>query len=162
VTIRGEPDEVLKQLYSDKLLEHAAHPMRQKRLDDPDVTITTDNPLCGSRVTVDLRMDGDTIADFGQDVTHACKLTQGTASIIAQSIVGKTVEETRKAADALKAILKKREQNPDGAWPEFELLGPAADHKSRHSSIMLPFKALELAFRKLEDEGDEAQTKAAV
>lgn len=161
MTIRGEPDELLKQLYSDKLLAHAASPARHERLEDPDVTITTDNPLCGSRITVDLKMDGETIADFGQDVVHACKLTQAAASIVAQSAVGKTVEETRAAGEALKAILKRRDYDPADAWPEFELLSPAADHKSRHSSILLIFKALELAFRKLEDEAEDAARAAS-
>lgn len=161
MTINGTPDEILKQLYSDKLLDHAAHPVRHERLENPDVTVTADNPLCGSRVTVDLKLDDDTIVDFGQDVRHACKLTQATASIIAASIIGKSIAEVREAAEALKAILKKREEKPAGAWPEFELLGPAASHKSRHSSIMLPFKALEQAFRKLETEAEDRAPEAA-
>jgi NifU-like protein involved in Fe-S cluster formation len=64
---------MLNEIYNKKILELAANIPRIGRLPDADATATAHSKLCGSTVTVDLKMDGDTVTDFAHDV-KACAL----------------------------------------------------------------------------------------
>ena len=52
---------MLNALYNDKILDFAAHIGQTERLPAPDATVTHHSPLCGSRITVDIKMDGDKV-----------------------------------------------------------------------------------------------------
>ena len=78
----GETD--LIKLYSARILALAADIPNLDRLENPDVTVKKRSPLCGSTVTVDVRMQDGKVAEFGQDV-KACALGQASASVVEPS-----------------------------------------------------------------------------
>lgn len=84
--------EPISDLYSRRILKLAADVQRTERLENPEATITVSSPLCGSRVTVDLVMDGDQVADFAHEV-KACALGQTSSSVMAHNVIGSTKEE---------------------------------------------------------------------
>ncbi len=131
----------VESLYSDRVKALAADIPRTRRLDAPDATVTMTSPLCGSRVAVDLAMDGDRIVDFGQTV-RACTLGQASASLMARHVVGQTAGELRAVAKTLRAMLKEGATPPEGEWAELAVLAPAQRFKSRHGSILLAFDAV--------------------
>lgn len=130
----------LIKLYSGRILALAAEIPRNERLDAPDASVRKRSPLCGSTITVDLKMDGDTITDFGQDV-KACALGQAAASVVGSVIVGCTAAQVRQARDQLRAMLKEGGEAPDAPFDGLEVLKPAVDYKNRHASIMLALDA---------------------
>jgi len=130
----------LISLYSRRILALAADVPHAERLDDPQGSATKRSPLCGSTVTVDVRMEGDRIAGYGQDV-KACALGQASASILGQNVVGATRDGILAGRDALHAMLKQGADAPDGVWSGLEVLTPAKDYKNRHASIMLAWDA---------------------
>ena len=72
---------MLNDVYNRRILELAGTIPRIGRLDSPDASATAHSKLCGSTVTIDLKMDGDTVTDFAHDV-KACALGQASSSII--------------------------------------------------------------------------------
>jgi NifU-like protein involved in Fe-S cluster formation len=70
-----------------------------------DATATAHSRLCGSRVTVDLKMKGDVVTDFGQDV-KACALGQASSSVMARHVIGSTAPELRVLKEQMYAMLK--------------------------------------------------------
>ncbi|MDE0589633.1 iron-sulfur cluster assembly scaffold protein [Halocynthiibacter sp. C4] len=134
------PETDLVKLYSARILALAADIGLTDRLDAPDATAKKRAPLCGSTVTVDLKLDGDTITAFGQDV-KACALGQASAAVLAQSVIGSKVSDVREARDALKDMLKNEGPAPTGRFEELKVLLPARDYKNRHASILLAFEA---------------------
>lgn len=130
----------LIKLYSERILALAADIPRLERLDTPDATIKRRAPLCGSTVTVDITLDGDRIAAYGQDV-KACALGQAAASVVGANIVGATRDEVAQARDALHAMLKEDGPTPPAPFDGLEVLRPARDYKNRHASIMLTLDA---------------------
>ena len=64
---------MLNEVYNSRILDLAGNIPRLGRLDSPDATATAHSKLCGSTVTVDLKMEGDTVTDFSHDV-KACAL----------------------------------------------------------------------------------------
>lgn len=133
-------DSELIKLYSQRILALAAEIPRTQRLEAPDATVKKRSPLCGSTVTVDLRMEDGRVADYGQDV-KACALGQAAASVVGGAIVGRTAQEIEAARDALRAMLKEDGPTPPAPFDGLEVLRPAQDYKNRHASILLSLDA---------------------
>ena len=131
----------IESLYSDRVKALAADIPRTERLAAPDASVTMTSPLCGSRITVDLVLDDGRVADFGQTV-RACTLGQASASIMGRHVVGRSADEVRTVAKALRAMLKEGAPPPEGEWADLSVLAPAQRFKSRHGSIMLAFDAV--------------------
>lgn len=140
------------KLYSGRILELAASIPHAERLENPDATEMKRSPLCGSTVTVDLRIEDGTIADFGQDV-KACALGQASASVLGGAVMGQTLDTVRKGRDQLRAMLKSDGPVPDAPFDELSVLEPARAYKNRHASILLAFDATVAAMEGLEQTG---------
>lgn len=139
----------LDDLYSGRILELAANIPHTERLAAPDATAKAHSKLCGSRITVDLEMDGDAVTDYGQDV-KACLLGQSSASVMGRLIVGSTAEELREVGGIMRKMLKEGGDPPSGKWADLAVLQPVRDYKARHASTLLVFDAVEDAIRQIE------------
>jgi NifU-like protein involved in Fe-S cluster formation len=138
---------MIDELYSARILKAAANMPRARRLAAPDASAEKVSKLCGSRVTVDVTMDGERIADYGQDV-KACALGQAAAAIMGEHAVGATLAEIEGARDALRAMLKQGGPAPEGRFADLAMLAPVKDYPPRHASTMLAFEATAEACRK--------------
>lgn len=154
----------LDAIYNTKILELAAAIPRTRRLERPDATATAHSKLCGSTVSVDLTMDGERIADFGQTV-KACLLGQAAASVVGREIVGTTGAEIRAVGETMRRMLKENGPPPEGRWADLGVLEPVRDYKARHTSTLLVFEAVFRALDEIErrtaSNGEEARARAA-
>ena len=128
------------KLYSTRILALASAIPHTARLIDPDGTARKRSPLCGSTVTVDVRIADGRIADYGQDV-KACALGQAAASVVGAAIIGLDRTTIQKGRDALHSMLKDNGPVPSAPFDGLAVLEPARDYKNRHASIMLAFDA---------------------
>jgi NifU-like protein involved in Fe-S cluster formation len=127
-------------LYNTAILRFAATIPHQTRLAAPQGTSRKVSPICGSRVTADVDLDGEgRVMAFGQEV-RACALGQASASILGADVLGKSATDLRAAHTALAAFLKGESDVPEG-WPNLEIFRPAQAYKARHPSILLAFDA---------------------
>ena len=133
-------DSDLIKLYSGRILELAASIPHLGRLAAPDGSAKRRSPLCGSTVTVDVRVLGGRVAEFAQDV-KACALGQAAASVLGAAVVGRTRAEVEAARDAVATMLKSGGPAPAAPFAGFEVLLPAREYKNRHASIMLSLEA---------------------
>ena len=131
----------LNDVYNEKILALAGNIPRLGRLSDPDATAKAHSKLCGSTVTVDLKMDGDTVTDFAHDV-KACALGQASSSLMASHVVGAKAGELRDLRETMRRMLKDNGPPPSGKWADFAVLEPVRDYKARHASTMLTFDAV--------------------
>lgn len=131
-------------LYNKQILQLAASISRIGRLPDADASATAHSRLCGSRITIDLKLKGDVITDYAQEL-RTCIIGEAVASAVARVIVGLTVDEVDEGARVLRAVLADKTFPPPGPWAALEPFLPVADFRSRHSSALLPFEALEQA-----------------
>lgn len=142
----------LSDLYNARIIELAAAIPPAKKLDDPDGTALAHSKLCGSTISVDLKMEGKRVAEFGQTV-KACLLGQASASIMAKNIVGTEAEELRRVAGEMRRMLKENGTPPGGKWADLAVLEPVREVRARHTSTLLVFEAVERAL-------DQAEAKA--
>jgi NifU-like protein involved in Fe-S cluster formation len=148
---------MLNDVYNRRILELAGSIPRIGRLDAPDASATAHSKLCGSTVTVDLKMDGDTVTDFAHDV-KACALGQASSSIMARNVVGAKADELRDLRENVRRMLKENGAPPaDGKWADIAVLEPVRDYKARHASTMLTFDAVVSALDQIESKRTQKQ-----
>jgi NifU-like protein involved in Fe-S cluster formation len=140
---------MLNEVYNKRILELAGNIPRLGRLPTPDASATAHSKLCGSTVTVDLQMDGDTVTEFAHEV-KACALGQASSSIMARNVIGAKAPELRKLRDTVRRMLKENGSPPHGKWADIAVLEPVRDYKARHASTMLTFDAVVSAIDQIE------------
>jgi NifU-like protein involved in Fe-S cluster formation len=139
----------LEDIYSERVLELSANIPRTGRLADPDATASAHSKLCGSRITVGLKMAGGKVTDYAQDV-RACLLGQTSAAIMGANIVGSTASELREVGTQMRRMLKEGGTPPGGRWSSLAILETVRDYKARHASTLLVFDAVEDAIAQIE------------
>jgi NifU-like protein involved in Fe-S cluster formation len=140
---------MIDDIYNRRILELAGRIPRLGRLNDPDATATAHSKLCGSTVTVDLKMDGDRVTDFAHEV-RACALGQASSSVMAQNVVGARADELRAVRASMLRMLKEGGEPPNGRFADLAVLEPVRDYKARHASTMLTFDAVVDAIDQIE------------
>jgi NifU-like protein involved in Fe-S cluster formation len=127
-------------LYSRDILRLAASIPHHRRLDHPQGSAEKSSPVCGSRVVVDVVLDGEgRIFALGQEV-KACALGQASAALMGEHALGRTQADLADAADALGRFLAGESDDP-GDWPGLAVFAEARRFPARHASILLAFQA---------------------
>jgi len=89
----------MDDLYREVIIDRYKNPLYRGKLDPSDITFEDDNPLCGDHIHIDLRLAKDgSIAEAAFD-GHGCAISQASADLLLESIIGKDTE-------AVKALTK--------------------------------------------------------
>jgi NifU-like protein involved in Fe-S cluster formation len=147
---------MINEVYNKRIIELAGNIPRLGRLPDAQASATAHSKLCGSTVTVDLKMEGDEVTDFAHEV-KACALGQASSSIMARHVIGAKADELRNLRETVRKMLKENGAPPEGKWADIAVLEPVRDYKARHASTLLTFDAVVDAVNQI-----EAKRKAAV
>ena len=139
----------LSEIYNARILDLAANMPKTERLADPHGTATAHSKLCGSTVTVDLKLNEASVTSFGQTV-KACLLGQAAAAVMGRNIIGTSAQELREVGRTMRKMLKEAGPPPAGQWADLAVLEPVKDYKARHASTLLVFDAVEAALAKAE------------
>jgi nitrogen fixation NifU-like protein len=131
-------------LYHDRIVTLAKSRAGAGRLTDPTGSARKDNPLCGDRVTMDVRVDDQgRIAELTHQV-RGCALCQASA-------VALTARAQGQAADSLPQLRAEIDSVLDGSSAgegDFAAFAPVRPYRSRHDCVTLPFEALKAALGK--------------
>jgi SUF system NifU family Fe-S assembly protein len=132
---------MIDDVYNARILDFAGNIPRTGMLEDADAEASAHSKLCGSKVKVWLKMDGDRVSDFAHEV-KACALGQASSSIMARNIVGTTASELRDVNETMRKMLKENGPAPDGRFADLKFLEPVRDYRARHASTLLTFDAV--------------------
>jgi len=138
-----------EDIYNRGVLDLVAGISRIGRLADPDGSATEVSRLCGSAITVDLKVDGDVVTDFAQEV-HASALGQAAASVMARNVIGASADELRSVRETVRRMLKENGPPPGGRFGELAILESARAYPQLHASTMLAFDAIVGALNQIE------------
>lgn len=81
-------------LYREAILDYYKHPRRKGHLVDPDIQYHDYNPFCGDEITIELKVKDGVVVDAAFD-GHGCAISQATASMLMEEVVGKSLEEIK-------------------------------------------------------------------
>ncbi|GAA5104969.1 iron-sulfur cluster assembly scaffold protein [Bartonella jaculi] len=141
---------MIDNIYSEKILEYAAHISKVGRINNPDATSKKHARLCGSTVTVDLKVANHIVTDFAHEV-HACVLGQAAASLLAYHIIGQTTQNLKLLRKIIYHMLTEDGPPPPAPFEAFSCLQPIKDYKARHTSTMLIFDAVVDCIEQIEE-----------
>ena len=130
----------MDDLYHPRILELAADMPHVGRLEAPDGASTKVSRVCGSVVTVELKLKDGVVSEIAVH-PKACALGQATTGVLALYAIGATPAEIRAARDGLRAMLKEGAAPPTGRFWELRHLQGVRDYPARHASTMLAFDA---------------------
>ncbi len=80
------------ELYREVILDHYRNPRRKGRLHGDVLHADGENPSCGDEFSIDIRLDGDIVEDAAIQ-GQGCSISQASGSMMADAIVGKTLDE---------------------------------------------------------------------
>ncbi|MGD0751727.1 MAG: Fe-S cluster assembly sulfur transfer protein SufU [Anaerolineales bacterium] len=86
----------MDDLYRELIIDHYKNPQYRGHLDPNDIHFEDDNPLCGDHIEVTLRVDGEGKVTDGRFDGKGCAISQASADLLIESIIGKPVEDVKK------------------------------------------------------------------
>jgi nitrogen fixation protein NifU and related proteins len=84
----------MDQLYREAILDHYKHPRHKGHLESPDVHYHDTNPFCGDEVTIELKVKDGVVVEAAFD-GRGCAISQASASMIMEEIIGMTVDDLK-------------------------------------------------------------------
>ena len=85
----------MDDLYRDLIIDHYKNPQYRGHLDPSDIHFEDDNPLCGDHIEITLRLDAAGKVSEGRFDGKGCAISQASADLLVESIIGKPVEEVK-------------------------------------------------------------------
>ncbi len=86
----------MDDLYRELIIDHYKNPQYRGHLNPNDIHFEDDNPLCGDHIEISLRVDGSGKVTDGRFDGKGCAISQASADLLIESIIGKPVEEVKK------------------------------------------------------------------
>jgi NifU-like protein involved in Fe-S cluster formation len=130
----------MNDLYSQRILELCADVPRLGRLAAAQGSATRHSKLCGSTITVDVKLEDGRVSDFAMEL-EADALGKAAASYLARRVIGKNLSELKALRDTMQAMLESSGAPPEGEWAGLKMFESVRAYPARHASLMLPFEA---------------------
>jgi nitrogen fixation protein NifU and related proteins len=132
-------------LYQEMILDHYRRPRNKGEIADPDETVLMKNPLCGDEISVQVRFEGDSLADVGFS-GRGCSISQASASMMTQLVKGKTVDEIETLRSRFRdMVMGDAAAAEDATLGSLRALGGVARFPARVKCALLAWNALDEA-----------------
>jgi len=134
----------LKDLYRDVILDHNRNPRNFGRLDPADAHADGHNPLCGDRLTVSVRMNGDLIEDVRFD-GKGCAISTASASLMTEAVKGKSRGAAAELFDKVHTVLTHQDVVADPGLGKLAALTGVREYPARVKCATLCWHTLNAA-----------------
>jgi len=105
-------NDSLKDLYRDVIVDHNRAPRNFRKIPDADRCVEGFNPLCGDKLTVYLKLDGETLSDVSFEGS-GCAISVASASLMTERLKGKTRAEAEQLFDTMHDLLTRADAPAD-------------------------------------------------
>lgn len=147
---------MLDEVYQEVILDHYKRPRCQGVLLNPDRKVDLHNPLCGDQISLTVKFSADAISQIAF-TGHGCSISQATASIMSELLLGKTKAEAKRLSAMFRRMIRSEEQGE-----ALQDLGDALalEGVKRHSArIKCALLAWDCIDRALAEEGGAASMR---
>jgi nitrogen fixation NifU-like protein len=94
----------LRELYQEVILDHSKTPRNHRRIEDADRSAEGHNPLCGDRLTIFVRQDGDSVTEISFEGS-GCAISMASASMMTQALGGRSTDEIQRIFENFHALV---------------------------------------------------------
>jgi nitrogen fixation NifU-like protein len=84
-----------RRMYQETILDYARNPRNHGHVEAPDIAYEDHNPLCGDQVRVELKVGPEGLIEEARFTGRGCAISQASASMLMESIEGKTLDEAK-------------------------------------------------------------------
>jgi nitrogen fixation NifU-like protein len=137
----------LKELYRDVILDHNKRPRNFGKLEAADAHADGHNPLCGDRLTVFLKMDGDRVEDIRFE-GKGCAISTASASMMTEAIKGKDKADIGALFGKMHSLLTQQDAVADPALGKLAALSGVREYPARVKCASLCWHTLNAALDK--------------
>lgn len=145
----------LLDLYQELILDHNKSPRNFGTLASSSHSAEGDNPLCGDKIHLELKVDDDRVEDVAFEGA-GCAISTASASLMTDAIRGKTRQEVRALSTAVRKMLKGEEPEAVVDLGKLEALSGVRAYPMRVKCATLAWHTLEAA---LENPGEVVSTE---
>ncbi|WP_028594203.1 Fe-S cluster assembly sulfur transfer protein SufU [Paenibacillus assamensis] len=131
----------LDDLYRRVIMDHYKKPRNRGLFEDDAVTIDLNNPTCGDRISLQLKVE-DGIVQEARFTGEGCSISMSSASMMTQAVKGKTFEEALEMADKFSAMVKGEEVTFEDEAEDIEALSGVSKFPARIKCATLAWNAL--------------------
>jgi nitrogen fixation NifU-like protein len=135
---------VIDDLYRETVMEHCRRPRHRLRLDAPTVAHHGENPFCGDRVEVGLRIEGDRLVEVGVR-GQGCAICQASGSMLAELVDGTTLAQSEERIRRFREMLARGEPGEDAELGDATALAGVRRFPARTKCALLPWLTLQEA-----------------
>ena len=142
--------DALRELYQDVILDHHRKPRNRREMPEASASASGHNPLCGDRVSVFVRLDGEVLADVSFLGT-GCAISQASASMMTDCLKGRTREQAGQVAEAFQRLVTDehaRLPEGDDLVEKLEVFAGVREFPSRVKCASLAWHALRAALER--------------
>jgi nitrogen fixation protein NifU and related proteins len=141
----------LDALYRQVIMDHYKHPRNRGVIEDDSLTINMNNPTCGDRIQLTLKVENDQVVDAKFE-GEGCSISMSSASMMTQAIKGKPIDEALKLANYFSDMVqgKDLEIDEDLDLGDIEALQGVCKFPARIKCATLAWKAMEKALHEEE------------
>ncbi|MFJ7668371.1 Fe-S cluster assembly sulfur transfer protein SufU [Lysinibacillus sp. NPDC097195] len=132
----------LDQLYRSVIMDHYKNPRNKGSLETDAVTIDMNNPTCGDRIHLTLKVNDGVVEDAKFD-GEGCSISMSSASMMTQIIKGKKVEEALELADIFSKMMMGEDYSDKYDLEDVEALQGVSQFPARIKCATLAWKAME-------------------
>ena len=133
----------LDQLYRSVIMDHYKKPRNKGSLDNESVTIDMNNPTCGDRIHLTLKVE-DGLVQAAKFDGEGCSISMSSASMMTELVKGKKVEEALELADIFSKMMTGDEYDDEKYdLGDVEALQGVAKFPARIKCATLAWKAME-------------------
>ncbi|MCS7301729.1 MAG: SUF system NifU family Fe-S cluster assembly protein [Fimbriimonadales bacterium] len=140
---------MLDELYQEIILDHYRHPRGRGELEPPKITQEGFNPSCGDEVVLELRVEDGRISDI-RFHGRGCSISQASASMLTESVKGKTLAEAHALIQQVLALVKGESEGDPDALGDIVALAGVRKFPVRVKCATLAWHALEEALKQVD------------
>jgi nitrogen fixation NifU-like protein len=137
----------LKELYRDVILDHNKRPRNFGRLDPADAHADGHNPLCGDRLSVFVKMNGDQIEDLRFE-GKGCAISTASASLMTEAVKGKDRAAVGQLFEKIHTLLTQQNVEPTPDLGKLAALSGVREFPSRVKCASLCWHTLNAALER--------------
>lgn len=129
-------------LYRRVIMDHYKKPRNRGVLEEGNLTINMNNPTCGDRIQLTMKVDDGIVTDVKYE-GEGCSISMSSASMMTQAIKGKKIEDALKLAEIFSNMMQGKEYDEDLDLGDIEALQGVAKFPARIKCATLAWKAME-------------------
>ncbi|WP_421381165.1 Fe-S cluster assembly sulfur transfer protein SufU [Bacillus salacetis] len=132
----------LDQLYRQVIMDHYKNPRNKGSLEDGSLTVDMNNPTCGDRIHLNMKVEDGKVTDAKFD-GEGCSISMASASMMTQIVKGKDVDTALKLSEVFSNMMQGKEYDEDIDLGDIEALQGVAKFPARIKCATLAWKAME-------------------